>query len=230
VNIWVVRTNGPPATNPPPVVTISAPDSIASEGTNCLRWAGWSCCPAPTNWCGTNTATFVVRRFGPTNDALTVYYRVDGTASNGVDYAQLSGVVTIPAGRRAAEFKLVPIDDLLWERLETVVLRLCVPPATTADAPPYLIGYPGRAAAIIVDNDAPRPTTSMLCDRCFHFMRPGANGTCWRIEWSSNLVDWTSIGTTTVTDGALHFVDPDADDAEQRWYRAVPDSSPPADG
>jgi len=229
VNIWVVRTNEPPVTNLPPVVTISAPDSIASEGTNCMRWDGWNCCPVPATWRGTNTATFVVRRGGPTNNAITVYYHVDGTASNGVDYAELPGVVTIPAGRRAAEFTVVPIDDQLPERLETVVLRLYVPPATSSHVPPYLVGYPGRAAAVIVDNDAPRPRTSVLSDRCFHLMRPGANGTCWRIEWSDNLVDWTPIGTTTVTDGALHFVDPDADDAEQRWYRAVPDSSPPAD-
>ena len=229
VQIWVVRTNEPPVTNLPPIVTISAPDAVAAEGTNCVRWVGWNCCPAPTNWCGTNTAMFVVRRGGPTNSALTVCYRVDGTASNGVDYAALPGVVTIPAGRRAAEIKLVPIDDLLPERLETVVLRLGVPPDTTANVPPYLVGYPGRAAAVIVDNDSPRPATSVLPDRCFHIMRPGANGTCWRIECSSNLIDWTAICTTTVTDGAIHFVDPDADDATRRYYRAVPESNPPAE-
>ena len=77
-------------------------------------------------------AVFVVRRSGPTNGALTVYYRVDGTASNGVDYSELPGMVTIPAGRWVAEIKVVPVDDLLPEPLETVVLRLCVPPATTA--------------------------------------------------------------------------------------------------
>jgi hypothetical protein len=80
-----------------------------------------------------------------------------------------------------------------------------------------------------VDNDAPRPATSLLSDRCFHIMRPGANGTCWRIECSSNLVDWTAICTTVVTDGALHFVDPDADDATLRCYRAVPEANPPAE-
>jgi hypothetical protein len=229
VHIWVVRTNEPPITNSLPVVTITAPDATASEGTNCVRWDGWNCCPAPTNWCGTNTATFVIRRAGPTNDALTVCYRVDGTASNGVDYAYLPGMVTIPAGRRSAEIKLVPIDDLLPERLETVVLRLVVPPDTATALPPYLIGYPGRAAAIIVDNDAPRPATSVLPDHCFHFMRPAANGTCWRIDFSSNLVDWTPIGTTVVTDGAIHFVDPDADDASQRCYRAVPEATLPAE-
>jgi hypothetical protein len=30
-----------------------------------------------------------------------------------------------------------------------------------------------------------------------------------------------------VTDGAIHFVDPDADDAPARFYRAVPETNPP---
>jgi len=78
-----------------------------------------------------------------------------------------------------------------------------------------------------VDNDAQRPATSVLSDRCFHVMRPGTNGTSWRIDCSTNLVDWTPVCTTTVTDGAIHFVDPDADDLTQRYYRALPDTSPP---
>jgi hypothetical protein len=122
-----------------------------------------------------------VRRSGPTNGALAVYYHVDGTASNGVDYAELPGMVTIPAGHRAVEFKVVPIDDRLPERLETVVLRLRVPPDLTSNVPPYLVGYRGRAAV------------------------------------------------TTVPDGAIHFVDPDADEATQRYYRAVPEANPPAE-
>jgi len=229
VNIWVVRTNEPPVTNLPPVVTISAPDPVASEGTNCVFWTGWNCCPAPTNWLGTNTATFVVRRSGPTNAALTLHLCISGTASNGVDYYHLAPWVTIPPGLRAAEFKVVPIDDLLPERLESVVARLCVPPNTSAAVPPYIIGYPGRAAVVIVDNDAPRPATSVLSDRCVHITHPGANGTSWRIEWSANLVDWTPICTTTVTDGAVHFVDPDAEDEAQRYYRAVPEAAPPSE-
>lgn len=222
VTIWVVNTNLPP---PPPIVTISAPDPVASEGTNCYQIMIY---PPPTNNpCVSNTATFVIRRAGPTNAALTVHYRIDGTASNGVDYVELPGVVTIPAGRRAAEFKVVPIDDALRERVETVVLRLCVPPTATAAIPPYVIGCPGRAAAIIVDNDEPRPETGPLPDRCFHVMKPGANGTWWRIECSTNMNEWTPICTIPVIDGAIDFVDPDADELPNRFYRAVPDSAPP---
>jgi hypothetical protein len=212
-------------TNSSPVVTITAPDPIASEGTNCYQIMIY---PPPTNNpCVSNTATFVVRRTGPTNNSLTVHYCIGGTASNGVDYVALPGVVTIPAGRRAAEFKVVPLDDNLREKVETVVLKLCVPPTALAVVPPYLIGCPARAAAIIVDNDHPRPGTGRLPDRCFHVMKSGANGTWWRIECSTDMTQWTPICTVPVMDGAIDFVDPDADELPARFYRAVPESSPP---
>ncbi|MCU0784670.1 MAG: Ig-like domain-containing protein [Verrucomicrobia bacterium] len=225
VTIWVVNTNLPP---PPPIVTITSPDPVASEGTNCIQWLGWSS-PLPTNCCFANTATFVMRRSGPASDALTVHYRIGGTASNGVDYVALPGMMTIPAGRRAAEFKLVPIDDALPERIETVVLGLRVPPDTTSNVPPYIVGCPSRAAAVIVDNDQPRPATGSLPDRCFHLMKPGANGTWWRIECSTDMLHWTPICTSPVTDGAIHFVDPDADELPARFYRAVSEANPPVD-
>ena len=225
VRIWIVATNDLPHTNLP-VVTITAPDAIASEGTNWYCWLGWTNY-MHTNLFRTNTATFVVRRSGSTNDALAVYYRVVGTASNGVDYAALPGVITVPAGRRAAEFKLVPIDDALPERIETVVLELRMPPDATTLPPPYLVGFPGRAAVIIVDNDQPRPATGMLSDRSFHFTRPGDDGTWWRIECSTDLVHWSVLGTNRVMDGALDFVDPDGDELPQRFYRAVPELNPP---
>lgn len=227
VVIWVVETNRPPVTNPPPLVTISAPDPIAAEGTNSCRWIGWSN-SLPVAFGGTNTATFVIRRTGPTNESLTVHYRVGGTASNGVDYVPLPGLATIPAGQRAVEFKLVPLDDRMPERLETVVLGLRAPPLLAGNVPPYLIGVPGRAAAVIVDNDAPRPPTCVLADRCFHFMQPGANGSWWRLEASTDLRQWTTLGIQAVTDGALHFVDPDAEERPSGFYRAVP-CEPPAD-
>lgn len=221
-------------TNLPPVVSLLATDPVAAEGTNCLRWPGYPVCwpistppPGGTNCpcltsCGPNTATFQVRRAGDTNAPLIVNYAIGGTASNGVDYLPLSGRVTIPAGVRAAAIVVVPTDDPLPEPVETIILTL-VPPAVADGTPPaYRIGFPARAAAIIVDNDQPRPVTRWLPDRCFHFETPGTNGMGFRIEASSNLVDWVALCTNTVTDGAIHFVDPDASGAPTKFYRAVP--------
>jgi hypothetical protein len=210
-------------------------DGIAAEGTNSWRWTNF--CSQPfTNFCGTNliqregtnTARFLVRRHGPTNNALVVHYRTGGLASNGVDYAQLPGLVEIPAGHRGAEILIVPIDDLQPEPLENVVLGLRLPPGWPSNTPPpYLVGTPARAAAVIVDNDGPRPPHHLFPDRCFHFVHPGTNGTWVRIESSTDMVNWTPIGTQQVSDGAVHFVDPDGDGRPNGFYRIVPSLPPP---
>jgi hypothetical protein len=69
---------------------------------------------------------FRVERSGPdlSND-LKVYYRVAGTAGNGVDYQGLAGAATLRAGESAAAIRLTPIDDAEIEPPETVELRLC---------------------------------------------------------------------------------------------------------
>ncbi len=200
-------------TNLPPVVNIVARDPFASEGTN--FW-------------GTNTATFVVRRSDGTNTDLTVFYDIGGTASNGVDYVALPGSVTIPAGRHSARIVVVPLDDADNELIETVVLKLREPEPPVVP-PPYLIGFPSKAAAFILDTDQTRPPCQMLSDGLFHLCQPGTNGFCFRIEVTSNLVDWVPVCTNIVTDAAIHFVDPDATSFAHRFYRVLPEANLPPD-
>src|SRR5438477_7831065 len=127
-----IADNDSTQTNQPPisVVTIFAVDPIAVEGEFCLRnwwWTasgnsnGWTTTSPGwrTNYCVTNTASFAVRRSGDTNSDLTVYYAIGGTAFNGVDYVNLPGQATIPAGHRAARIVVVPIDDNIVERIES---------------------------------------------------------------------------------------------------------------
>jgi hypothetical protein len=236
-----IRDNDPAPTNLPPLVNIVARDPLAVEGQFCwsnwwwtISWdsAGWVTTgglgypivwPTPTNRClGTNTATFIVHRNGPTNADLTVNYQIGGTASNGVDYEALSGLVTIPAGRGSAQIIVTAIDDSLVEGIETIVLKL-------QPSPGYAIGFPARAAAIIVDNDRPRPPCALLPDHQFHFCQPATNGYCFRIEASADLLHWSPLCTNIVTDGALHFVDPDAPPLNARFYRAQPEPALPPD-
>jgi hypothetical protein len=77
---------------------------------------------------------------------------------------------------------------------------------------------------VIVNNDRPRPVSGPLPDRGFHFTQPGTNGTWYRVETSADLIHWTSLVTNMVTDGAIHFVDPDAEDAPVRFYRTEPET------
>jgi hypothetical protein len=237
VHIRVLGTNVPPDTNAT-IVTVVATDALAVEGPFCrsnwwwtAAWDGgdWIIAPAVgdpdslgwrTNGCaGPNTATFAVRRSGPTNVALTVAYELGGTATAGLDYVSLPGTVTIPAGRHAARVEIVPVEDTLGEHIETVLLRLLSAPAIPGATPTYTLGIPAHAAAIIVDNDSPRPPCMKLPDGMFHVCRPATNGHSFTLRASEDLVHWRVLCTNTVTDDAIHYVDPDASDFSPRFYQ-----------
>ncbi len=65
----------------------------------------------PTALEGTSSGAFTLIRYGNTNNALSVDLGISGTASNGVDYTQISNVVTIPAGMLAMDIPVNPIVD-----------------------------------------------------------------------------------------------------------------------
>lgn len=71
---------------------------------------------------GNDTATFTVSRQGNTSGVLTVSYSVAGTASAGGDYVQLSGAATFAPGATETTIAVAPVDDLLIEGPETVVV------------------------------------------------------------------------------------------------------------
>jgi hypothetical protein len=196
------------ATPRPPVVTVIARDAYAREGTNDLGEV--------------NTAAFVVRRTGETNSDLAVFYSLHGTAENGKDYETLPSSVIIPAGRHTARVVVRPLDDELKECIETVVLRL-EPDPSLGPVARYTVGWPNKAAAIIVDNDQLRPHCVRLPDGLFHLCLPGSNGFSFRLECSTDLKQWMPLCTNVVADGAIHFVDPDVDGEPHRFYRVVPE-------
>jgi hypothetical protein len=216
VHITVVNPS-----NAPPVVTIFAPDPIAVEGTNFI-------CPRPTAgfaaYCsGTNTATFLVRRKGDVTSDLMVDYSIGGTASNGVDYVALPGYVIIPAGLDYSLITIVPLDDTndFPAALKTVILSLVAPPVTS-NAPPYIVGWPGKAEAVILeDHCMPGPLTGILPDQSFHFCLPGSNGANYCLQISADLVNWTTLCTNTVVKGCIQFSDPESSGLNGRYYRVV---------
>ncbi len=128
-------------TLPPPVVTITAYRA--------------QCVESPTT-SSTNTGVFLVSRNGQTNNSLTVFYGISGTASNGVDYTTLPGSATIPAGSLSTSVLVVPIDDNLVEGTETVVLSLTDSPIAGPGIV-YTIGSPSSATVSILDNDTNPP-------------------------------------------------------------------------
>jgi hypothetical protein len=223
----------PPPTNRPPIVDIVATDPVAVEGANSWVWRGetnspatWAAWPPAvcrffTN-CGPKTATFTISRCGETDDDLTVTYNIGGTASNGVDYVALPGFVTVPAGELSALITIVPIDDGPPDINKTVILAL-------AASTNYVVGCPPRAAAVIIDPPGPCATASMLPDKCFRLTMPGPDGAWFGIECSTDLVHWTALCTNQVINGSIDFVDPNAPNCPDGYYRITPLTNAPGD-
>jgi hypothetical protein len=185
-----------------PVVRITAPDAVAREGTD-------------------NTATFRISRTGPTNSALMVFYTIRGTASNGVDYASIPDSLTIPAGRRSVRIVITPINDNLPEWIETVLLRLTEPPFGSP-LPYYEIGRPARAGAIILDNDWQLRSPDSLVDGSLHLRMNAMLGMPFRLEASTNLLDWEEVASDINVEDGVSVVD-EKRDYPRRFFRVVPE-------
>jgi hypothetical protein len=132
---------------PLPVVTLVASDPVAVE---------------PSGGGAVDTATFMIQRTSGLEDALTVAYKVSGTARNGADYAELSGEISISEGKESALLVVTPLADHLDEDEETVVIELVEPDCADHnddedgddDRPLtgcYRVGETRRATARILD-------------------------------------------------------------------------------
>jgi len=184
-----------------PIVRIMATDPFAREGTS-------------------NTAAFRIRRTGPTNSALLVFYTIRGTASNGVDYVTIPHSLSIPPGRRSARILITPINDDLPERIETVLLRLVDPPFDSLAT--YEIGRPARAGAVILDNDY-RLMTQLLPGPAFLAHLPVMAGAPYRLESSGDLDGWLEESSGVATEDGAAFVDDDLSGNSRRFFRVVPE-------
>ncbi|HOX07162.1 MAG TPA: Ig-like domain-containing protein [Planctomycetota bacterium] len=115
--------------NETPAVTLSVTDAWASES-------------------GPDTGRITVNRTGSTAAAMTVNYTLGGTATNGTDYAALSGSVVIPAGAASSTVEIAPLNDTLVEARETVTLAI-------ADGAGYQVGYYSSCTIYILDDEVP---------------------------------------------------------------------------
>lgn len=138
-------------------VTVAALNGTACESTNGA--------PVP--------GTFRISRDTNTNVMVNVAYTVGGTATPGADYTALSGSVVIPAGNLFADVVVPPVDDLIYEGSETVVLTLS-PSACPGIFPPppecYTLGTSASASLTILDNELPPPPPTVV------ITAPGSNG------------------------------------------------------
>jgi probable HAF family extracellular repeat protein len=94
---------------------------------------------------GKGTGTFTFARTGSTWVEETIYFSVTGTATKGVDYADLGTSITIPAGSSTATRQVNVLDDAAAEGEERVEVTI-----TTG---PYYLGGPGSAIVTIEDDE-----------------------------------------------------------------------------
>lgn len=198
-------------------------------------------------------AVFRFERTGGLASEFALPYTVSGTAVNGIDYVRLPEVANFPAGVSHSIITVIPfLDGETNEPDETIVLTLPPPPADLFP-PPYLLGGPEpvvASAGATLREDAP-PLIRPVLDRFERARRrrfpsryrivplpivalptlpeagpaPVAPLKTWAVEASSDLATWQEIGTT---EDPEEFVDVDAGDAPQRFYRfrEVPPSAP----
>lgn len=181
-----------------------------------------------------NTASFRIRRSGPTDEDLVVAYSLHGTAENGADYELLPGLATILKGDRFVTVLVTPIKDDLAERIETVILKLdpALPsdPAT-AKVGPYTLGARREAVALIADYGFVLPPRGAWCvpvaEGRMHLCFRGEDGANYRVEVSQDFRTWETVFDSIAADGALHFVDDEIGQHPLRFYRIAPEPMDP---
>lgn len=108
---------------------------IGVEASDAFAAEGWPIDPG----------TFTLTRTGSTARAQTVSVALGGTAFNGHDYRLISNRVTFAAGSATATVQVMPWNDRITERDETVTLRIL-------PGPGYAISAARAATVTIADH------------------------------------------------------------------------------
>jgi hypothetical protein len=98
-------------------------------------------------WENGQAGSFVVNRTGDLSNALSLNYRLAGTATAGSDYQPLSGTAVFLAGQSTTQIMVTAIDDLIAESGETIKISLAIGNG-------YQLTKNYQASLAIVDDDS----------------------------------------------------------------------------
>lgn len=140
---------------------------------------------------GPDSVAFTFTRTGSVAGELAVGYSISGTATEGIDYENLSGIITIPAGQTIAVLPFRIIDDVEVENNETITLTLLTSAAYT--------GGGDSTTVTIVDDDLPNVFVTASDDTARENNASGGNFVISRIgRLDINLrVNFTLEGTAS---------------------------------
>lgn len=123
---------------------------------------------------------------------------------------------------------------MLWSALDGTLLRIFAGHSDTVNSVAFspdgakaLSGSSDGVALMwnIVEPERPAPrilSAVMLSPSgLFQIRLEGETGVTYRLEGSTNLLDWTSLFTTNLTTGVWEWVDPQSAPTSPRFYRAV---------
>lgn len=132
-------------------------------------------------------------------ETITVNYTISGTAVAGTDYANLSGIVSIPAGANSVSLPVNVINDQLIENAETVIVTLTGGTSTNFT---YTVSpTSGNATVNIADDDNTPANRTLTIQKLTDLAEPSTNG-AFRVSLPSGIrsaeavtVNYTVTGT-----------------------------------
>lgn len=127
------------------------PPTLSLMALRPYLWEGNTNLPA-------QSSGFRLVRTGPVDSTLRVPIQIYGMAANGVDFVRITNVLTLLSGMKELHIPVAVLDDRLFERAETITLRLlepvsAIPPSSVR--PPIAMGASNTATIYILDNDLP---------------------------------------------------------------------------
>jgi Tfp pilus tip-associated adhesin PilY1 len=128
------------------IITDTATGTIADNDTATVSIAAND--PSAGEPTGSNDGQFTVTQTKAASTPTVISYTVGGTATEGTDYTNLTGSVTIAAGSTTAFIDVTVIGDTIVEASETVIVTL-----TATDNAAITVGAANAATVTIVDND-----------------------------------------------------------------------------
>jgi hypothetical protein len=189
--------------------------SSASFATQAMTTVSIKATPATVSRYGTNTALFTFTRTGDLSMDLTVYYTVDGTAQNGIDYLLPTRAyyVVIPAGSNSTTQEILPQPSSSPVVSMTVVLTL-------SGDPDYALASACSDTMIIAGNTVPGTTIKMLPSGA-NLTWPSATNNVYHVAFETNPDDhaWTDFGNDISATGTnTSWLDTTAPGIPQRFY------------